>query len=103
MWIGTISGEIKIFHAPTLQIKFTCSLQSEEPYVVQDFSVLKILYVEETRRVLISTSSGYIWSFFDSVAEGCLKLQCKLRLNSPCYDLVQVCYRQIQNNLLSLC
>ena len=88
--MGTIIGGIKIFHARTLQIKFTCTLESEGISGSKP-RVLKIIHVEELRSVLISTSFGDIWSFCDAIVDDCLRLQCKLSINSPCNDLLKVC------------
>ena len=87
MWMGTSAGAIKVFHAPTLKAKFTCTLISEG----MDRSILSILYVEQTHTVLVAGVTGEVWVFDDTIVENGLKQQWKLGLdNSLCYHLIKV-------------
>ena len=92
MWMGTTSGSIKVFHAPTLKVKFTCTLEREGPEGTTNRTILDILYVEEMRSVLVANFSGEVWSFYDSIVDDGLRLQCKITLadDSPCYHLTKV-------------
>ncbi len=92
MWMGTTSGSIKVFHAPTLKVKFTCALEREGPEGKTNCAILDILYVEEMRTVLVANFSGEVWSFYDSIVDDGLRLQCKITLpdDSPCYHLAKV-------------
>lgn len=91
MWVGTVSGEIKIFHASTLQVLYVCTLCDEKVQTDLNLKILAIIYIAKTRTVLISASSGKIWSFFDAIVNDCLRIQQKLKFNSPCHALSQVC------------
>ncbi len=89
MWMGTISGTIKVFHAPTLKAKYAGKLA----FIGQDASaVLHILHVEETSSVLVATVGSDVWSFYDRLVPGSLKIQDKIILPelSPCYHMVKV-------------
>ena len=92
MWMGTSAGAIKVFHAPTLKTKFTCTLETEEAEGKTNRTILDILYVEEMRTVLIANFSGEVWSFYDTIVEDGLRLQCKIELSdgSPCYHMCKV-------------
>ena len=89
MWMGTTTGTLKVFHAPSLKAKYTGKL-------VLGFGnpscILNILHVESISCVLVSTASGEIWSFHDSLAPEGLIIQCRLTLtdNFQCYHLVAV-------------
>ena len=90
MWMGTTAGTIKIFHALTLQTKFTSTL---ETMGATNRTILDILYVEERRTVVVANFSGDVWCLYDKIVENGLRLQCKISLNgSPCYHLVKVRY-----------
>ena len=85
MWLGTSVGEVKVFNAVTLKIKFNCTLTTSE--------ISNIVHMEEMQSVLVSNSSGEVWSFFDSILDEGLRLQRKITLDgSPC-NLIKV-----QNN-----
>ena len=92
IWMGTSAGAIKIFHAPTLKTKFTCTLETEGPEGTTNRTILDIMYVEERRTVLVANFSGEVWSFYDQIVDDGLKLQCKIELIdwSPCYHLAKV-------------
>ncbi len=92
IWMGTSAGAIKIFHAPTLKTKFTCTLETEGPEGTTNRTILDILYVEELRTVLVANFSGEVWIFDDDIVADGLRMQCKLELvdSSPCYHMVKV-------------
>ncbi len=92
MWMGTSAGAIKVFHAPTLKTKFTCTLMTDEAGTMVNRTILDILYVEQMRTVLVASFSGEIWCFYDSIVEDGLRLQCKIELADglPCYHMVKV-------------
>lgn len=87
--MGTTTGTLKVFHAPTLKAKFTGKLTVGK---VRPSCVLDILHVEKLSCVLVSTANGDIWSFHDSLTTKGLKIQCRLTLtdNYQCYHLVTV-------------
>ena len=92
MWLGTTSGMVKVFHAPTLKVKFTCTLKKEGPDGTTNRTILDILYVEEKRTVLIANFSGEVWAFYDTIVDDGLRLLCKIALEDdlPCYHMVKV-------------
>ena len=82
MWLGTSAGEIKVFNAVTLKIKFICTLTASE--------ISNIVHVEEMQTVLVSNSSGEVWSFYDFILDDGMRLQSKVTLDdSPC-NLIKV-------------
>ena len=89
MWMGTTTGTLKVFHAPTLKAKFTGKLTigPQKPSCILD-----ILHIESLSCVLVSTTAGDIWSFHDSLTAHGLIKQCRLPLtdNYQCYHLVAV-------------
>ena len=89
MWMGTTTGTLKIFHAPTLKAKYTGKLIIG---VMNPSCVLNILHVESASCVLVSTTNGEIWSFCDSLSVRGLVIQCRLTLtdNYQCYHMVAV-------------
>ena len=93
--MGTLTGVIKVIHAPTLKTKFTCTLETEEAQGKR--TILDILYVLEMRTVLVTLKSdnlvGEVWSFEDTAEEGGYRLKSKIRSSdeSPCYNMVKVC------------
>ena len=86
MWMGTSTGTLKVFHAPTLKAKFTGMGGARAS------CILDILHLEKTSSVLVSTISGDIWSFHDRLSPHGLRIQCRLSLSDclPCYHLVAV-------------
>ena len=89
MWMGTSSGTIKVFHSPTLKAKFAGRLEMGGQ---SSSAVLDIRHVEETSSVLVATVMGEIWSFYDRIVTGGLRIQDRIILPemSPCYHLVKV-------------
>jgi serine/threonine protein kinase len=89
MWMGTTTGTIKVFHAPTLQAKFTGKLiiGASRPSCI-----LNILHIPSMACVLVSTANGDIWSFQDRLTPKGLVKQCRLTLTDyyQCYHLVAV-------------
>ena len=90
MWMGTTTGTLKVFHAPTLKAKFTGKL-------VVDVSgrpscILNILHIPSISCVLVSTANGEIWSFRDTLTPKGLVIQDQLALTDyyQCYHLVAV-------------
>ena len=89
MWMGTSSGTLKVFHAPTLKSKYTGKLTMEG---LPASAILDIRHVEETASVLVATVNGEVWSFYDRIVTGGLKIQDRIILPelSPCYHMVKV-------------
>ena len=89
MWTGTSSGTLKVFHAPTLKAKYAGKLTMEG---LPASAILDIRHVEETSSVLVATVNGEIWSFYDRIVPGGLKIQDRIILPemSPCYHMVKV-------------
>lgn len=86
MWIGTYTGVIKIFHAPTLKAMHTFTLEQEES---ASASILDIIYVQELRTVLVSSVMGGLWSFNDTNVQES-RLMIKESDGYPCFHLVKV-------------
>lgn len=88
--MGTANGTIKIFHAPTLKVRFAGKMSI--PGGGPASFVLNILHVEEASCVLVASHSGEIWVFSDRVLSGGLKIRERLILPecSPCFHLVKV-------------
>ena len=84
--MGTSSGTLKIFHAPTLAIKFIHALKTKR---TENQAILNIVHMEEIRTVLVSGLGGEVWFFFDTVTEDGLRLQFKVD-SSPCFHFVKV-------------
>ena len=89
MWMGTTTGTLKIFHAPTLKAKFTGKLIVG---VGRPSCILNILHVPSASCVLVSTANGVIWAFQDTLTGNGLVIQCRLTLTDyyQCYHLVAV-------------
>lgn len=88
--MGTTSGTIKIFHAPTLKIRFAGKMEKRGG--TQASTILNILYVEEAASVLVASHNGEIWIFSDQVVPGGLKVRQHVSLPEfcPCFHLVKV-------------
>lgn len=89
MWMGTTTGTLKVFHAPTLKAKYTGKLIIG---VMNPSCVLNILHVESAECVMVSTANGEIWFFHDSLSVHGLVIQSRLTLtdNYQCYHMVAV-------------
>lgn len=89
MWMGTSTGTLKVFHAPTLKAKFAGKLELGG---TKASAVLDILHVEESSSVLVATFGGEIWSFCDRLVQGGLRIEETIFLPdcNPCYHLVKV-------------
>ena len=87
--MGTTTGTVKVFHAPTLKAKFTgkLALGRQTPSCILD-----ILHVAKASCVLVSTVDGIIWSFHDRLFPQGLMIQSRMTMtdNYPCYHLVEV-------------
>jgi len=90
MWMGTSTGTLKVFHAPTLKAKFAGKLEIGNGQSAS--LILDILHVEETSSVLVVNTNGEIWSFYDKIVPGGLKIQDRILLpdNNPCFHLTKV-------------
>ena len=88
--MGTSSGTIKIFHAPTLKVRFAGKM--EKPGGSAASFILNILHVEEASSVLVTSHNGEIWIFSDQVVPGGLKVRDCITLpeSSPCFHLVKI-------------
>ena len=89
MWLGTTSGTLKIFHAPTLKAKFTGKLAIGG---IQASSILDICHVPKASCVFIATVNGDLWTFDDCLSPRGLRIQNRLTLtdNYRIYHLVVV-------------
>ena len=86
--MGTTTGTMKVFHAPTLKAKFTGKLSIG---VQRPSCILDILHIKSLSCVLVSTTAGDIWSFHDGLTANGLVKQCRLTLmDYQCYHLVAV-------------
>ena len=92
MWMGTSSGTLKVFHAPTLKTTFAGRLIMADIENSIKSAILDILYVPETSSVLVANVKGEIWSFYDRIVPGGLKIQDRILLPdySPCYHMAKV-------------
>ena len=90
MWMGTSTGLLKVFYAPTLKAKFAGKLDIGNATTASP--ILDILHVEETSSVLVVNTIGEIWSFSDKIVPGGLKIQDRILLpdNNPCFHLAKV-------------
>ena len=61
MWLGTSSGKLKVYHAPTLKCKYIGQLTTDKT------SILDIVHIKEVSVVMVTTSKGDIWVFNDQL------------------------------------
>ena len=61
MWLGTSSGKLKVYHAPTLKCKYVGQLTTDKT------SILDIVHIKEVSVVMVTTSKGDIWVFNDQL------------------------------------
>ena len=91
IWMGTITGTVMVFHAPTLKKEFagklTRTVSNSENSVILD-----IQHVSETSSVIITKDNGEIWFLRDRIIRGRLQIEHQLILPnySPCYHMVKV-------------
>ena len=91
IWMGTVQGNIRIIHSPTLSVKYSGQLPQEPS------AILKIIHVEEERCVVVSVYSGEIYVVHDRLIgqpAGLVKHQ-HIVMNDrddcgPVFDLVKV-------------
>ena len=90
MWMGTASGNIKIFHAPTLKVRFAGKMQVHGGSSAS--FILNIVHVPEASSVLVASHNCEIWVFSDKVVPGGLKVRERISIPefSPCFHLVKV-------------
>jgi len=88
--MGLANGTIKIFHAPTLKVKFAGKMEISGGSPAS--FILNILHVQEASCVMVAGHSGEIWIFSDRVLAGGLKVRERILLAefSPCFHLVKV-------------
>ena len=86
--MGTYKGVLKVFHGPTLKIKYTCSLDWDD----SPTPVLDVLYVQELQTVLVSHSSGGVWYFNVTTVKDISQSQQRIYQcdKSPCFKMAKV-------------
>ena len=93
--MGTSTGTLKIFHAPTLHAsKFDLEVEG-----LQTSSIIEISHVKEACSVLVATGKGEIWSFIDHLISGSLKMLDRIlppsnKTDITCNRMVTVSYSQ---------
>ena len=95
IWMGTSTGTIMVFHAPTLKTKFAGKLTGMASNPEGSLSgrvILDIRHIPETSSVLIAKVNGEIWSLRDKITQGGLRIEDQILLPeySPCYHMVKV-------------
>ena len=98
VWMGTSTGTLKIFHAPTLQVQYARQLDVEMEFWDTP-GIIEIRHVKEACSVLVATGKGEIWSILDHVVSGGLKIQDRIlppsnTTNITCNRMVTVNYSQ---------
>ena len=93
--MGTTTGTIMVFHAPTLKTKFTGKLTrtpNGEEGSMTGRVILDIRHIAETSSVLVAKVNGEIWSLHDKIVPGGLRIEDQILLPeySPCYHMVKV-------------
>ena len=76
MWVGTTSGKLKLYHAPTLRCEYVGQLTSDKA------SILDIVHVKEVSAVMVTTSQGDIFVFHDQLHPRGLLIEEQLCLGS---------------------
>ena len=91
--MGTTTGMIMVFHAPSLKTKFSGTLSSNsEESSMSGRVILDIRHIPETCSLLEAKVNGEIWSLHDKVYLGGLRIEDQILLPdySPCYHMVKV-------------
>ena len=79
MWLGSVNGELRIIHAPTMKTKFICSLNSIKHPIPG--CILDIVHVKANRKVIVSTRNYDVWIFLDIPDKGGLRLNSHLQFS----------------------
>ena len=79
MWLGSVNGELRVIHAPTMKTKFVSSLNSIDHPIPG--CILEIVHVKSNRRVVVSTRNCDVWIFTDIPDKGGLRLTSHLRFS----------------------
>lgn len=95
MWIGTSQGNLRIIHAPSLEVKFSGKLLPTEH---ESAAILKIIHVEEENCVLASLTSSEVWCLHDKLIgqpkslarEQLISTTDEGGIGGPVYDLIKV-------------
>ena len=67
MWVGTTTGKLRVYHAPTLRCEYVGQLASDKA------SILDMVHIKEVSAVMVTTSKGDVWVFHDQLCpEGLL-------------------------------
>ena len=95
IWMGTTTGTIMVFHAPTLKTKFCGKLTGMTDNLEGSMSgrvILDIRHIPETSSVLVAKVNGEIWSLRDKISKGGIRIEDQILLPdySPCYHMVKV-------------
>ena len=94
VWMGTSTGTLNVFHAPTLKSQYAHKLEVEG---LETSGIIDILHVKETCSVLVATGKGEIWSFLDHTISGGLHIRDRLLPGDAtitCNRMVSVNYSQ---------
>lgn len=78
MWLGSVNGELRVIHAPTMKTKFVCSLSLTNKHYP---CILDIVHVKADHKVMVSTHNSDFWIFSDIPDEGGLRLQSHLQFS----------------------
>ena len=91
IWMGTITGTIVVFRAPTLKTKFAGKLTRTASNPDKSV-ILDIQHIPETSSILISKENGEIWSLRDKIIHGRLQVENPIFQleHSPCFHMVKV-------------
>ena len=79
MWLGSVNGELRVIHAPTMKTKFVRSLTSK--HYPTPACILDIVHVKADHKVMVSTHNFDFWIFSDIPDEGGLRLQSHLQFS----------------------
>ena len=61
MWVGTTTGKLRVYHAPTLRCEYVGQLTSDKA------SILDMVHIKEVSAVMVTTSKGDVWVFHDQL------------------------------------
>ena len=79
MWLGSVNGELRVIHAPTLKTKFVRSLTSKQ--YPTPACILDIVHVKADHKVMVSTDNFDFWIFSDIPGEDGLRLHSHLQFS----------------------
>ena len=79
MWLGSVNGELRVIHAPTMKTQFVHSLSSR--HFPTPACILDIVHVKTDRKVMVSTHNFDFWIFSDVPDKSGLRLQSHLQFS----------------------